>query len=144
LLLANAGEPDISASWFAGTNQIDDQSTTMDEAVHPELSQTGVPVGHKYGFCFVPYPSVKTTFLTRCVPHIDADSEDIERALSNFNVTSTYSTDGASSMVTGFEGVMAGFNSPSETFNTLMNEVSRPSVASEHLLPASWLSTPSP
>ena len=31
-------------------------------------SLLGVPVGHKYGFCFVPYPSASTTINTRCLP----------------------------------------------------------------------------
>jgi hypothetical protein len=31
-------------------------------------SLLGVPVGHKFGFCFVPYPSAATSINTRCLP----------------------------------------------------------------------------
>jgi len=48
---------------------------------YPEKSQFGIPLGHQYAFCFVPYPSYvpgegTNSHWTRCIPQIGSGGDN--------------------------------------------------------------------
>ncbi|KAJ1492672.1 plasma-membrane choline transporter-domain-containing protein [Baffinella frigidus] len=118
-----------NATCCDGSNQVIAGNITTDfnETAYPELKKFGIPLGHKYGFCFVPYPSAKTSLLTRCLPYLLPDTSSFAEALNSYDESANGTTGNATvskeDIESGFTGVLNAFNNPGETFNSLMDEV---------------------
>ena len=107
----------------------------------------GVKMGYKYGFCFIPYPSGASTYITRCMPATPSIptqagasggtgsatvSSDFASALNDMAASQKSATgpqatvssaDVTSYMGAILAGVVSSTGGPQETFSSLCGEV---------------------
>ena len=97
---------------------------------YPEKTQFGIPMGHQYGFCFVPYPSYlpgkgSESSWTRCMPTFgssaaDAFNSSVRGIASNVNATASADSN---SMESAAKAVVSAMSGPRETVMGLVEQV---------------------
>jgi hypothetical protein len=103
----------------------------INETEYPEQSQFGIPIGHRYGFCWVPYPSYLpgkgASSWTRCMPFFDPkDTGSLNASMGTVSSSlalNTTSNGDPKSMEAAFKAVIASMSGPRETAMSLVNQV---------------------
>jgi len=111
----------------------------FNSTTRPELRQFNIPFGHRYGFCFVPYPSYLpgegNSKWTRCVPKFN--SNDNPNSTAAFQeMLATAAADmvkddasfvaqpvNATSLENGFKAVIAAMSGPRATLTYMIEEL---------------------
>lgn len=107
-----------------GDNQIGSATEAVDKTRYPVKNLWGIEVGHKFGYCFVPYPSA-AAFAGRCMPWVDEsiiDPADLVKAY-NYSGNNNASDVTAGALQSGLTALAKALSGPQETFNYLVDEV---------------------
>uniref|UniRef100_A0A6U4I244 Choline transporter-like protein n=1 Tax=Hemiselmis andersenii TaxID=464988 RepID=A0A6U4I244_HEMAN len=122
-----------------GTNQGGDGASTRNitsDSANPSQVFYGISLGRKYGFCYVPIPTIKAKYLTRCLPYSGTLAEQVDvngnvidatqslnsglAAYSSANRSNTVSNEQLSSATAVVATVVGG---PQDTFASLADEI---------------------
>mmetsp|Transcript_23355 Transcript_23355/g.58569 ORF Transcript_23355/g.58569 Transcript_23355/m.58569 type:complete len:788 (+) Transcript_23355:155-2518(+) len=121
-----------------GTNQLGSQTRNITSATtNPSQDFFGISLGRKYGFCYVPIPSLKTKYFTRCLPYagsqvtgqtdingaaIDATAA-LNTGLSSFNSANQSTSVSDDQLGAATSSVASSISGPQDTFTYLADEI---------------------
>ena len=95
----------------------------------PEMRQFGIPLGHQYGFCFIPYPTYlpgqgSSASWTRCIPLFGNNTDSYNASLSKIGSSfNTSSNANSSTMEAATKSVLESMSGPRETVMGLVEQV---------------------
>jgi len=126
-------EPCNDETCCDGTNQVAARTRDISEAnngTEPYANQVlfGVSLGRRYGYCYVPIPTVKASFSTRCFP-VSGDQagkdnvQTLDQGLKSFSNETTSTQEKNEQMQGASQVVALSLGSPQDTFSSLVDEV---------------------
>jgi len=120
-----------------GSNQVGASTRNVTSSTdNPEQNFYGISLGRKYGFCYVPIPTIKAKYLTRCLPYAgtQVDQKDVNGAAVDATKSlnsglASYSASNRSNSVTDDQlgaatsVVALALGGPQDAFASLADEI---------------------
>ena len=117
---------EVGAQFFATDGP---ETEEINSTKYPEKKQFGIPIGHQYGFCFVPYPSFlpgngSSSSWTRCMPDFGGSTDNFNSSIGAISSSLNRSSSVDSSILEqSAKSVVASMSGPRESAMALIDQM---------------------